>query len=142
MIVDYAHTPDGLKNVLSSARKLTKGKLIAVFGCGGDRDRTKRPLMGRIGASLADLTILTSDNPRSEDPEGILKDILAAWENPDSDNPLVIADREEAIITAIRQAKPGDTVLIAGKGHETYQILKDKTIDFDDKKVAIKTLEE
>ena len=142
VIVDYAHTPDGLKNVLSSARKSTKGKLVAVFGCGGDRDRTKRPLMGRIGASLADLTILTSDNPRSEDPEAILKDILAAWENPDSDNPLVIADREEAIITAIRQAKPGDTVLIAGKGHETYQILKDKTIDFDDKKVAIKTLEE
>ena len=133
-IVDYAHTPDSLENLLRAARPFIPGKMICVFGCGGDRDRTKRPKMGKIAADLADLTIVTSDNPRTEDPERILQDILAGI--PPTIEPLVICDRAEAIHTAILQAQPGDGVLIAGKGHEDYQILGTEKIHFDDREQA------
>ena len=134
VIVDYAHTPDSLENLLRAARPFIPGKLICVFGCGGDRDRTKRPQMGKIAAELADVAVVTSDNPRTEDPQRILQDILAGI--PDSVEPLVIGDRATAISTAIRQAQPGDGVLIAGKGHEDYQILGTEKIHFDDREHA------
>lgn len=134
VIVDYAHTPDSLENLLKAARPFIKGQMICVFGCGGDRDRTKRPQMGKIAAELADQPIVTSDNPRTEDPERILQDILAGI--PETVNPLVICDRAEAIQTAVSQAKPGDGVLIAGKGHEDYQILGTEKIHFDDREQA------
>jgi len=134
VIVDYAHTPDSLKNLLKAARPFISGKMICVFGCGGDRDRTKRPLMGKIGAELADLAVVTSDNPRTEDPEQILKDVVA--DIPDTVEPLVIKDRAEAISTAIKNAQPGDGVLIAGKGHEDYQILGTEKVHFDDREQA------
>ena len=133
VIVDYAHTPDGLKNILVSAKEIKSqsGELICVFGCGGDRDVTKRPQMGAIAEELADKVILTSDNPRSEDPQQIISDILAGFKS--TDNVIVEADREAAISAAKRIAKNDDIVVIAGKGHEDYQILKDKTIHFDDR---------
>lgn len=141
VIVDYAHTPDGLENILKTARQITKGKIITVFGCGGDRDRTKRPIMGRIAAEMSDVVIATSDNPRSEDPALILKDVMAGVEEKIGEKVCeVIADRKTAIFRAIELAKDGDTVVIAGKGHENYQILKDKTIHFDDKEVASEAL--
>ena len=139
VIVDYAHTPDSLENLLKAARPFIKERMICVFGCGGDRDRTKRPQMGKIAAELADLAIVTSDNPRTEDPERILQDILAGI--PETVKPLVICDRAEAIRTAILQAKPGDGVLIAGKGHEDYQILGTEKIHFDDREQARAALE-
>ncbi|HHP7232835.1 MAG TPA: UDP-N-acetylmuramoyl-L-alanyl-D-glutamate--2,6-diaminopimelate ligase [Xenococcaceae cyanobacterium] len=134
VIVDYAHTPDSLENLLLAARPFITNQMICVFGCGGDRDRTKRPLMGQIVAKLADLTVVTSDNPRTEDPQRILNDILQGI--PDTVKPLVIADRATAIATAISQAQPGDGVLIAGKGHEDYQILGTEKIHFDDRQQA------
>ncbi|HIK50155.1 MAG TPA: UDP-N-acetylmuramoyl-L-alanyl-D-glutamate--2,6-diaminopimelate ligase [Oscillatoriales cyanobacterium M59_W2019_021] len=134
VIVDYAHTPDSLENLLKASRPFISGKMICVFGCGGDRDRTKRPKMGKIAAELADVAVVTSDNPRTEDPERILQDILAGI--PESVEPIVIADRAEAIRTAILQAQPGDGVLIAGKGHEDYQILGTEKIHFDDREQA------
>ncbi|HEY9766360.1 MAG TPA: UDP-N-acetylmuramoyl-L-alanyl-D-glutamate--2,6-diaminopimelate ligase [Chroococcales cyanobacterium] len=137
VLVDYAHTPDGLENVLSTARGFTRNRLIAVFGCGGDRDRTKRPVMGRIGTELSDLAILTSDNPRSEDPEKILAEVAAGVEKSSF---RLIVDRAEAIKKAIEAAGPGDVVVIAGKGHEDYQIFKDRTIHFDDREEARKAL--
>ncbi|HEY9889277.1 MAG TPA: cyanophycin synthetase, partial [Candidatus Obscuribacterales bacterium] len=133
--VDYAHTPDSLHNALTAARPFIQGRLICVFGCGGDRDRTKRPLMGKIAYDLADLAIVTSDNPRTEDPQRILADILAGI-------PValpaqqVVSDRAAAIHWAIAQAQPGDGVLIAGKGHEDYQILGTEKIHFDDREQA------
>ncbi len=133
-IVDYAHTPDSLENLLKAARPFIRGKMICVFGCGGDRDRTKRPKMGKIAAELADLAVVTSDNPRTEDPERILQDILEGI--PSSVEPLVICDRATAIRTAILQAQPGDGVVIAGKGHEDYQILGTEKIHFDDREQA------
>ncbi|MBW4488142.1 MAG: UDP-N-acetylmuramoyl-L-alanyl-D-glutamate--2,6-diaminopimelate ligase [Trichocoleus desertorum ATA4-8-CV12] len=139
VIVDYAHTPDSLENLLKAARPFIKERMICVFGCGGDRDRTKRPQMGKIAADLADLAIVTSDNPRTEDPERILQDILAGI--PETVKPLVICDRAEAIRTAILEAKPGDGVLIAGKGHEDYQILGTEKIHFDDREQARAALE-
>jgi UDP-N-acetylmuramoyl-L-alanyl-D-glutamate--2,6-diaminopimelate ligase len=135
VIVDYAHTPDGLENLLKAARPFITGKMICVFGCGGDRDRTKRPLMGKIAAELADLAVVTSDNPRTENPEQILKDVVAGI--PDHVTPLVIGDRAQAIATAIQNAQPGDGVLIAGKGHEDYQILGTEKIHFDDREQAL-----
>ncbi len=144
VLVDYAHTPDALKNVLLAARPLTKGNLILVFGCGGDRDNAKRPLMGRIGKELSDVLIVTSDNPRTEDPEIILDQIeegvtLAAEDN----NPYHrIADRTQAISLAIKSAAKNDTVLIAGKGHEDYQIIGNTKYPFDDREVARETLRE
>ena len=134
VIVDYAHTPDSLENLLKAARPFISGKMICVFGCGGDRDRTKRPLMGKIAAQLADVAVVTSDNPRTENPEQILKDVVAGI--PNTVEPLVIADRAEAISTAIKNAQSGDGVLIAGKGHEDYQILGTEKIHFDDREQA------
>lgn len=141
VIVDYAHTPDGLENVLKTAREIAKKRLIVVFGCGGDRDRTKRPIMGRIAAQLADVVIATSDNPRTEDPEFILSEVeagvLPALHGNFHEK---ITDRRTAIFRAIELAQKDDIVLIAGKGHENYQILKTGTIHFDDKEVAIEAI--
>lgn len=139
VLVDYAHTPDGLENVLRTARSLTKKRLIAVFGCGGNRDKSKRPIMGRIGAELADLAVITSDNPRKEAPMAIIKDILEGV--PLNAKPEVVVDRREAIEHAIMTAEPGDVVVIAGKGHEDYQIFANETIHFDDREVAREVLE-
>ncbi len=140
VIVDYAHTPDSLENLLKAARPFIAGKMICVFGCGGDRDRTKRPKMGEIAASLADVAVVTSDNPRTEDAERILQDILAGI--PETVKPTVICDRATAIRTAILQAQPGDGVLLAGKGHEDYQILGTEKIHFDDREHAREALQE
>ena len=139
VIVDYAHTPDGLQNVLQAARKLTARQLVTVFGCGGDRDRSKRPLMGEIAEELSDLVIVTSDNPRSEDPEAIIADILSGISCTDKIQ--VVPDRYSAIKAALECAQNGDVVLIAGKGHENYQILKDRTINFDDRLIVKQLLE-
>lgn len=137
IIVDYAHTPDGVENVLKTARKIAKKKIIAVFGCGGDRDRTKRPIMGRLAAELADVVIATSDNPRSEDPEFILNEVeTGVKEKIGNKQHEKIVDRRQAIFRAVALAQTDDIVVILGKGHENYQILKDKTIHFDDKEVA------
>jgi UDP-N-acetylmuramoyl-L-alanyl-D-glutamate--2,6-diaminopimelate ligase len=144
VVVDYAHTDDALKNLLDTARTLTTGRLIAVFGCGGDRDRTKRPLMGAVAARLSDLVVLTSDNPRSEVPDRIIDDItrgLAPPVEPGAPRrpatPFVVnADRRQAIEHAVRVARPGDLVVIAGKGHEKYQVIGDRTLPFDDVEVA------
>ena len=138
VLVDYAHTPDGLKNVLEAARAVvpTGGRLIAVFGCGGDRDATKRPKMGRIVEDLSDVMVITSDNPRTEDPQRIVTDILAGINTFLPNRMVVSVDREEAIHQAIDLANPNDVVVIAGKGHEDYQILADQTIHFDDKEVV------
>jgi UDP-N-acetylmuramoyl-L-alanyl-D-glutamate--2,6-diaminopimelate ligase len=133
VVVDYAHTPDSLENVLNAARALTEARLIAVFGCGGDRDRGKRPLMGEIATRLADLAIATSDNPRSEDPEAIIDEILAGAGPRAAHN----VDRREAIAQAIGEAGPGDVVVIAGKGHEQGQEFEaGRKIPFDDVTVA------
>jgi len=133
--VDYAHTDDALRNAIQTARSLSKGKVITLFGCGGDRDRTKRPMMGMAAAELSDFVVLTSDNPRSEDPLAIMNDVLVGLGR--FDTPYVAEpDRAKAIQIAIERAQPGDVVLVAGKGHETYQILKDQTIHFDDRETA------
>jgi UDP-N-acetylmuramoyl-L-alanyl-D-glutamate--2,6-diaminopimelate ligase len=147
VVVDYAHTDDALKNLLDTARPLASGRLITVFGCGGDRDRTKRPLMGAVAARLSDLVIVTSDNPRSEDPAEIIEDIKRGIVVPADRTPkgqpgrrstpwMAIVDRREAIERAVRDAAPGDLVLIAGKGHENYQVIGDRTLPFDDVDVA------
>ena len=138
VIVDYAHTPDSLENLLKASRPFISGKMICVFGCGGDRDRTKRPLMGKIAAQLADVAVVTSDNPRTEDPQRILDDVLAGI--PTSVKPIVNVDRADAIAQAIQNAQPGDGVLIAGKGHEDYQILGTEKIHFDDREQAREAL--
>lgn len=140
VIVDYAHTPDGLENVLKSAREITPkdGKLICLFGCGGDRDATKRPKMGAIAQKLSDKIIITSDNPRSEDPQQIITDIIAGLQSVSPDKVTVEPDRGEAIALLKTIAENNDVVIIAGKGHEDYQILKDKTIHFDDREQARK----
>ncbi len=138
VIVDYAHTPDGLENVLKTARAITKGRLWAVFGCGGDRDNKKRPIMGALALQLADNVIVTSDNPRTEDPELIIDEIFTALQDiPQGKNVVRLADRREAIEYALAAAHADDVILIAGKGHENYQILKDRTIHFDDKEVVM-----
>lgn len=142
VIVDYAHTPDGLKNILSTAREFTRGRLITVFGCGGDRDRTKRPLMGEIGTSMSDLAVITSDNPRTEDPEKIIEDILEGVTGVGNADYTVIQDRRSAIAHAIKSARPGDVVVIAGKGHETYQEINGQRFHFDDREEASIILEE
>ncbi len=138
IIVDYAHTPDGLLNILETAKAFTKGKLISVFGCGGDRDKVKRPQMGKIGVDISDIAIITSDNPRSEEPMSIIEDIKAGL---DKDNYIIIENRKEAIRKAISIAEKNDVIVIAGKGHETYQILKDKTIHFDEREVVKEILD-
>nr|WP_275980201.1 UDP-N-acetylmuramoyl-L-alanyl-D-glutamate--2,6-diaminopimelate ligase [Halalkalibacter alkaliphilus] len=133
VIVDYAHTADSLENVLQTVKEFATKKIFAIVGCGGDRDRTKRPIMAKIACEHANRAIFTSDNPRSEDPEAILKDMAAGVEEGEYE---VIIDREKAIKQAIKEAKKDDIIVIAGKGHETYQILGDKTIHFDDREVA------
>lgn len=138
VIVDYAHTPDGLENVLRVVKELADRRVICVFGCGGDRDRAKRPIMGRIAAQYADAVIVTSDNPRTEDPYVILQHIetgLQAAAVP-REKYVLIADRRAAIEKAVEMASPGDVVLIAGKGHETYQLIGGVSYDFDDRLVA------
>lgn len=137
VIVDYAHTPDGVENVLKTARQIAKNKIITVFGCGGDRDNTKRPIMGRLAAELSDVVIATSDNPRTENPEKILREIeVGVREKIGSKTFETIADRRTAIFRAIELAEAGDVVMILGKGHENYQILNSGTIHFDDREVA------
>jgi len=137
--VDYAHTDDALRNAIQTARSLSKGKVITLFGCGGDRDRTKRPLMGMAAAELSDFVVLTSDNPRSEDPLSIMNDVMVGLRRFDTRH-VAEPDRGKAIQLAIQQAQPGDVVLLAGKGHETYQVLKDRTIHFDDRETAREVL--
>jgi UDP-N-acetylmuramyl-tripeptide synthetase len=155
VFVDYAHTPDALENVLTALRGLTSGRLITVFGCGGDRDRDKRPMMGAAAGRLSDLSVLTSDNPRTEVPEAILSEIMAGTASVrdrhyepqelakgfDTPGYVVEPDRRRAIALGLGSARRGDTVLVAGKGHETYQIVGGRFIPFDDRVEAKKTLE-
>jgi UDP-N-acetylmuramyl-tripeptide synthetase len=144
--VDYSHTPDALEHALSALRALTAARIICVFGCGGDRDRAKRPLMGEIAARLSHLAIVTSDNPRSEDPQAIIDEILPGLRRastPAGRTEVVVEpDRRRAIEIALRAARPGDTVLIAGKGHESYQVIGGRTIHFDDREEAARALAE
>ena len=139
VVVDYAHTDDALRNVIAVARGLNPKRVITLFGCGGDRDRTKRPLMGQAAAEASDFVVLTSDNPRSEDPLAIMNDALVGIRRTDVPH-IVEPDRQAAIRSALKEAREGDIVILAGKGHETYQVLKDKTIDFDDRAVAREVL--
>lgn len=139
VIIDYAHTPDGLENILKSIRDFASKRVITLFGCGGDRDKTKRPQMGKIAGELSDFCIVTSDNPRSEEPGDIIKDILVGIDETDCEYE-VIENRFEAIEFALDSAKAGDIILLAGKGHETYQILKDRTIVFDEREIVHKLI--
>ncbi|MBQ9850602.1 MAG: UDP-N-acetylmuramoyl-L-alanyl-D-glutamate--2,6-diaminopimelate ligase [Clostridia bacterium] len=141
VLIDYAHTPDGLENVLGCVREITEGKVITVFGCGGDRDRTKRPIMGDIAAQLSDVAVVTSDNPRSEDPDAIIDDILEGVKKHIS-KIVVEPDRRKAIAKALSMAHEGDIVVLAGKGQETYQILADGKIHFDEREVVAEILAE
>ncbi|HLQ76906.1 MAG TPA: UDP-N-acetylmuramoyl-L-alanyl-D-glutamate--2,6-diaminopimelate ligase [Terriglobia bacterium] len=144
VVVDYAHTDDALEKVLEASRGLTTGRLIVVFGCAGERDRTKRPLMGSVAARLSDLAILTSDNPRGEDPIAIIREVEAGMTPHGTKGATyrAIADRREAIRFALASAGPGDTVIVAGKGHETYQVIGNQTFDFDDRVVVRELLNE
>lgn len=141
VVVDYAHTDDALKNVVSALKELKPARLITVFGCGGDRDRSKRPLMGEVATALSDFVFVTSDNPRSEDPARIALDIEVGIRRQHRNNYQVTLDREQAIAAAIAMAQKGDIVLIAGKGHETYQIIGDQRFHFNDTEVARKHIE-
>ncbi len=139
VIIDFAHTPDGLENVLKTIRSFCKGRIITVFGCGGDRDKGKRPEMGRIASEYSDFCVITSDNPRSENPETIIEEITDGIDSANCEYKK-IANRFEAIEYALDNAKANDVVLLAGKGHETYQILNDRTIDFDEREIVKKLL--
>jgi UDP-N-acetylmuramoyl-L-alanyl-D-glutamate--2,6-diaminopimelate ligase len=140
VVVDYAHTDDALRNLIGTARELnSSARIITLFGCGGERDRVKRPLMGEVAGSMSDLVVLTSDNPRSEDPRLIINDVLVGLQKTKA-RCLVQPDRAVAIERALDEARPGDIVLLAGKGHETYQILPEGMIDFDDREVARRLL--
>jgi UDP-N-acetylmuramoyl-L-alanyl-D-glutamate--2,6-diaminopimelate ligase len=137
VIVDYSHTPDSLENCLKTAQEFAEGRIITVFGCGGDRDRTKRPLMGEVAGKLSDFVIVTSDNPRTEDPNSIIHEIIPGLvKSTSNDKYIIIKDRREAIYFAVKMAKDKDVVIIAGKGHETYQIIGKEIIPFDDRIVA------
>ncbi|UCB46050.1 MAG: UDP-N-acetylmuramoyl-L-alanyl-D-glutamate--2,6-diaminopimelate ligase [Spirochaetota bacterium] len=136
--VDYAHTPDALENLLDAIKSIKRGRVITVFGCGGDRDRRKRPLMGRVVEERSDIAIVTSDNPRTEEPDAIIEDIRKGLNKK---NHIIIPDRRSAIYKAVELAGKDDVVLIAGKGHEDYQVLKDKTIHFDDREVVLEAME-
>ena len=140
VIIDYAHTPDSLENILITVKAFTRGKVICVFGCGGDRDRTKRPMMGAISGQYADYTVITSDNPRTEDPDAIIRDIEEGIKTT-SGRYTCITDRKEAIRHALTAASAGDAVLLAGKGHETYQIFADRTIHFDEREIIREILD-
>jgi UDP-N-acetylmuramoyl-L-alanyl-D-glutamate--2,6-diaminopimelate ligase len=144
VVVDYAHTDDALRNLLETARPLARGRLVTVFGCGGDRDRTKRPLMGAVAGRLSDVIVVTSDNPRGEDPDRIIGEVLRGithdTRRDDTQRLLTIADRRLAIVKAIETARPGDFVLIAGKGHEKYQVIGRQVLPFDDVAVAREAL--
>jgi UDP-N-acetylmuramoyl-L-alanyl-D-glutamate--2,6-diaminopimelate ligase len=142
-IVDYAHTPDALENVLSTIKKLKRGyeQVITIVGCGGDRDKTKRPVMAQIACDLSDRAIFTSDNPRSEDPHDILRDMEAGLSSSAKRKSISIADRKEAIKKAVSLANKEDIILLAGKGHEKYQIINGEYLDFDDKAVLKETFE-
>jgi len=131
---DYAHTPDALERALSALRPLTTGRLLVVFGCGGDRDTGKRPVMGRIATELSDLPIVTSDNPRTEDPDAIIDDVERGMGAKPHRR---FADRREAIHAALNEAHPGDTVLLAGKGHETYQVIGHDKLPFDERTIVL-----
>ena len=135
VIIDYAHSPDGLENIITSLREIAKGRVVTLFGCGGDRDKTKRPLMGEIASRLSDFCIVTSDNPRSENPTDIINDILEGMKKTKTPYK-VIENRKEAIFYALENAVKNDIILLAGKGHETYQILNDGTIHFDEREVV------
>lgn len=135
VIIDYAHSPDGLENIISSLREIAKKRIVTVFGCGGDRDRTKRPIMGKIAAELSDFCVVTSDNPRSENPSKIIEDILEGMKNISTPY-VVVENRREAIKWALEHAEKDDIILLAGKGHETYQILPTGTIHFDEREVV------
>jgi UDP-N-acetylmuramoyl-L-alanyl-D-glutamate--2,6-diaminopimelate ligase len=136
VVVDYAHTDDALRNLIATARELSpSGRIITVFGAGGERDRTKRPLMGEAAGSLSSLVVLTSDNPRSEDPLRIINDVVVGLQKANVKYQIE-PDREQALEIALEAARPGDMVLLAGKGHETYQVLRDRTIEFDDREKA------
>jgi UDP-N-acetylmuramoyl-L-alanyl-D-glutamate--2,6-diaminopimelate ligase len=141
LVVDYAHSPDALENLLDTVSRLPHEKLITVFGCGGDRDKTKRPIMGKIAVKMSDFVLATSDNPRSEDPLEILTEIETGMRKATAPYKIV-PDRREAIKTAVTMARKGDVVVIAGKGHEDYQILRDRTIPFDDRKLARELIRE
>ena len=141
VVVDYAHSDDALLNVLRTARELTEGKIITVFGCGGDRDKTKRVPMGTVAGQNSDFVIITSDNPRTEDPLKIIEEIELGLKNTGCEY-LVVSDRRDAIFQALKKANADDVVLIAGKGHENYQIIGNDKFDFDDRKVALEALEE
>ena len=136
VIVDYAHTDDALKNVLTTLRPLCKGRLIVVFGCGGDRDTSKRPRMAKVAEQLADIIFVTSDNPRTEEPEYIIGEIVTGFENPVAETITTEVERKKAIELAVKIAKKDDIVLLAGKGHETYQLVGKQKIDFSDKQIA------
>lgn len=139
VIIDYAHSPDGLENIISSLHEIAKGRVVTLFGCGGDRDKTKRPLMGKIAAELSDFCVVTSDNPRSENPAAIIEDILVGMK--DISTPYVVVEnRKEAIAWAVEHAKKDDIILLAGKGHETYQILPSGTIHFDEREAVAEIL--
>jgi len=140
VVVDYAHTEDALRQVMTALKRLKPARLLTVFGCGGDRDRTKRPLMGEVAAQMSEEVIVTSDNPRSEDPGRIALDVEVGVRRARSDHYQIILDREQAIATAFSMARHGDIVLIAGKGHENYQIMADRTIPFDDRDAARRLL--
>lgn len=135
VIIDYAHSPDGLENIISSLRKIAKARIITVFGCGGDRDRTKRPIMGAIAAKLSDVIVVTSDNPRTEDPDAIIEDILTGIKGSKV-RKIVETDRTKAIRAALEEAETDDIVLLAGKGHETYQIFGTEKIHYDEREVV------
>jgi len=138
IFVDYAHTDDALVNVMKTLRELSPRRLIVVFGCGGNRDKAKRPKMGAAVDELADWSIITSDNPRKEEPEAIIEDIVAGYRG---NNYEVVVDRREAIFKAVAMAQPRDIVLLAGKGHETYQEFADHTVPFDDVHMATQAVE-
>jgi len=140
VLVDFAHTEDALRNTLEILRQFSKKRLLTLFGCGGDRDRSKRPLMGAAAVLMSDWVIVTSDNPRSEDPKEIALDIEVGIHRTGKTNYEVILDREKAIEKIIKMAGTDDIVLLAGKGHETYQIFSDKTFHFDDREIARRTL--
>lgn len=140
VIIDYAHTPDGLENVITTLKNVTEGRVIAVYGCGGDRDKAKRPIMGDIGSKLADISVITSDNPRSENPQSIIDDIIAGVDKHNKSKVIVECDRTKAIAKALSLAQPNDVVLLAGKGHEDYQILADGKIHYDEREVVANLL--